>query len=148
MSGPVLSHSALAQLRRLQNANMPSECDLVGYDTTRASGGRETRTRVLIATVPCRLVNLSATLVVRGEQPTPAATYMLVLPEGTDIAMARLATVRGNTDGVAWSADLELGAPLEPRSYSASVRVYANLVPVVSSADTPVVATVTVSDTP
>lgn len=147
MTAPLLDAAALASMRALQEANMPSEVDLIGYMGVRATGARETRTRVLLTTVPCRLVNTGASLPIKAAQPTPSAAFMLIMPIDTDSTAAELATVRGVTDGIAWTLDLVLKGEPEPRSYSATHRLLADLATV--TAVTPeVVATVEVSTTP
>jgi hypothetical protein len=138
MTAPLLDAHTLAQMRALQEANMPSTCDLIGYAETRAAGGSPKRTAVVIATTKCRLIVNAASLPIRGAQPEPTATFLLLLPATVDTTSAERAVVRGSTAGVAWEVALTLAGVEEPRSYSASRRLLANLAPLTTNVLEPI----------
>lgn len=143
--GPLLDSNTIALYRTIQLANMLSECDLIAFAVARTATGGSGLTPFIVATVPCRLSIVDATIVVQAEQLTPFADYLLTIPDDTDTTGIERATVRGMTHGIAWTKEFMVNGQQEPRTFSASKHIKLRL-----ATDTimppPLVATVVITE--
>lgn len=146
MTAPLLSPYVLDGMRATQAANMPSACDLIAYSDARGTQGETVRTAIIAATSKCRLVIAGASDPIVAAQREVGATFVLVLPYGTDLSDIERFIVRGpDATAPAWEVQLVAAGSLEPRTYSASVRVNVTQAPTnVDTSDA--VATVTVTE--
>lgn len=145
MTAPLLDAATLAEFRTLQESSMPSVCDLIAFATSRTATGGTSLTPVIVATVPCRIGRTAGIILVNAEQLTPEASFTVYLPAATDTTGVQRLTVRGMTDGVAWSAQLVVTGTDEPRSFSAVRKLQAKLATDVITPP-PAVATVVITE--
>ncbi|MEO7102869.1 MAG: hypothetical protein ABI119_05985 [Gemmatimonadaceae bacterium] len=148
MAGPLLDDATLAEMRDIQESNMPSEADLIGFSTSRDPGGVTLRTPYIAATVKCRVTLVGAAVVVLAQQFTPTADFVLYLPMGTSTTGITRLTVRiVDQLGTLITREMNVSGTPEPRSYAASRHIYAKL-----ATDTlvppPAIGTVIITETP
>lgn len=127
----LLPDEARAELRALNEANLPHTCTVTFQQTTgtRAGGALSTGptpTTLLPAGTPCRLVPLKlrgAMEVLAADQPFLSDPWALVFRVGVQLPEGALATVTG-TDalGNAWTRIVRLGAAIHSRAFDITSR--------------------------
>lgn len=127
----LLPAETLAELRALNEANLPHTCAVTFQQTTgtRVGGALSappTPTAVLPAGTPCRLVPLKlrgATEQLAADQPFLSDPWALVFRIGVVIPEGALATVSG-TDalGAPWTRLVRVGAAIHSRAYEITSR--------------------------
>jgi hypothetical protein len=127
----LLPEETLAELRALNEANLPHTCAVTFQQTTGARVGgalsvAPTPTTVLPAGTPCRLVPLKLRGAMEGlaaDQAFLSDPWALVFRIGVELPEGSLATVTG-TDalGTPWTRIVRLGAAIHSRAFEIESR--------------------------
>lgn len=126
MATPLISEPARAQMRAIQEANMPHTCQVVAVGLGGRVGGVAAETPANVgAPFSCRVaVAGTATEALTADQLRNATRYEVTVPLAvTSITPAHRLNVSGNLDGVAWAMTLEVVGPIGPK-LAQSVRRY------------------------
>ena len=87
--------AALAQLRVLNEANLPHSCQVQQATVTKGDGGTHTEAWATVRTYDARLTPVSRTEEVIAEAPTDVALWRVVLPAGADVTNVNRLIVSG-----------------------------------------------------
>lgn len=118
----LLSSEAIANLRALNEANMPHRCSAtMDVKTgTRVGGALTTTPTSIMTNVPCRLAPVKRRIqeTLQGDQANQQDQWMLVFRVGVAVPEHALATITG-TDalGVPWTRVVRVGTPVHSRAF-------------------------------
>ena len=117
MSMVLFPPSVLAQMRALNEANLPHSCQVLESTTTKAEGGTHVESWTPVGVYPARMTPVSQDEQVVADQATGAAQWRVALPAGTPVDVKHRLVVSGiDAAGVGWVKTLDVIAVAGPRA--------------------------------
>ena len=109
--------SVLAEMRALNEANLPHSCQVLESTSTKAEGGTRVESWEPVGVYAARMTPVSQAEQVVADQTTGAAQWRVALPAGTPVVTANRLVVSGiDAAGVGWVKTLDVIAVAGPRA--------------------------------